>query len=176
MIFDDLKRIRELDEKIDKTLEQISNLEDVVTSTTTAMSDMKVQTTPNPQRMSEYSCVIIDLKNEVDKMTDDLVDLKRNVCDFLASHLGTDSSEYKVIYYRFVCLVSRTKTAKKLHYSREGIRQIEIRGIRKIRTIENRILAREAEIERTGIRSEEGVRTRSEMFELERLKKRDCGF
>lgn len=163
MIFDDLKRIKELDEKINKTLEQISNLEDIVTSTTTAMSDMKVQTTPNPQRMSEYSCAIVDLKKEVDKMTDELIDLKQNVHDFIASHLGIDSSEYKVIYCRFICLWSRTKTAKKFHYTREGIRQIEIRGIRKIRSIEERIVAREAQM-------------RQEQFELERLKKRDCGF
>lgn len=167
MIFDDLKRIKELDEKINKTLEQVSALEDIVTSTTTTMSDMKVQTTPNPQRMSEYSCVILDLKKEVDKMTDELVDLKRNVCDFIASHLGTDSSEYKVIYCRFVCLMSRTKTAKKFHYTREGIRQIEIRGIKKIQKVESLIVQREAEIEKA---------KRQEQFEREKGMKWNYGF
>ena len=96
-----LSRARLLDQRIDAKIEQVAALRNLVTKTTSTLSDIAPSGTRNVHRMEDIIIKIIDLANEINTDIDNLVDWKRKI---MASIRSIHDPNYcTVLELRYLC-------------------------------------------------------------------------
>ncbi len=104
-----------LDQRINSKLEQIQSLNELATKCTSTLSDMPRNPNRATSSMAEAIEKIIDLQHEINHEIDYLVNLKRQIFDFINS---IDNQEYKdLLEKRYLCFYTWDKISRDLNYS-----------------------------------------------------------
>ncbi|MDL2317936.1 DUF1492 domain-containing protein [Eubacteriales bacterium OttesenSCG-928-A19] len=78
-----LSQVRQLDQRINCKLDQISSLHSLATKATTTLSDFPRNDTPNPHSMENIIVKLVDLEADINAEVDKLVDLKREILEVI---------------------------------------------------------------------------------------------
>ena len=112
---DYLAQAYRLDQRINSKLDQIQSLNELATKCTSTLSDMPRNPNRATSSMAETIEKIIDLQNEINHEIDHLVNLKRQIFDFINS---IDNQEYKdLLEKRYLCFYTWDKISSDLNYS-----------------------------------------------------------
>ena len=110
-----LKKIRDLDVKIDEGTEELARLKAMATKVTSVLSGEVVTRTREPDTMTKTVDKIIELRKELDRDIDSFVDLKREAKRLLA--MVEDTSFFKVLNSRYVLYKTWEQIACELGFS-----------------------------------------------------------
>lgn len=127
-----LLQITEAEQKIEDNIAEIQRLETMADNISPHLSEVKVQSTPNPHRAQEVWARLIDLQNELLDEIDALTDLQKEVKQTLGK---LPPSEYDVLHRIYVLRQSIQLIATKTHYSRPTIYKIKDRGLAMLQKI-----------------------------------------
>lgn len=127
-----LEEIKRLDDEINLKLSEIASLRDISISITAVMKDEVVQSSKEPDKMGTCVAKIVDLENEVNALTDRFVDLRTELLEEVKRILGTGTVEFNVIYLKYFCFKRQCEICYIINYSREAVRQIENRALKKL--------------------------------------------
>lgn len=110
-----LSQARHLDDRINTKLQQISQLNNLATNVTAAMTGMPRSASQPTSRMANAVDKIVDLQAEINADIDTLVDLKRAIADLIRSVPNTD--QQTVLEKRYLCFQSWEQIAVDMAYS-----------------------------------------------------------
>lgn len=114
-----LEQARFLDTRIKSKVNQIQDLEDLATSTSTVLSDMPKNPIPSTSRMADVVCKIIDLQTELKQDMNKLLDLKKEILSTVKCVLNVEHQT--VLEKRYLCYESWEQIAVDLGYSSKHI-------------------------------------------------------
>ena len=117
---------------IEDKMDEIQRLEALADNISPHLSEVKVQSTPNPHRAQEVWARLADLQSELLSEIDDLVDLKKEVKKTLEK---LPPREYDVLHRIYVLRQPVNLVAYKTHYSRPTIYKIKDRGLEMLQKI-----------------------------------------
>lgn len=109
-----LSQAKYLDARINSKIRQVSDLNDLATNATSALTGMPHN--PNHGRSTMADCVakIVDLQAEINADIDALVDLKREILETIK---GLENVEYQTILERrYLCFETWEKIADSMNY------------------------------------------------------------
>ena len=123
---DDRKRARtylsqayRLNQRIDSKLLQLSQLKDMAVHVTTTMNDMKVQSSPDMQKMETTVLKIIEQEKTLNDEIDQLVDLKSEIKKVIED---VESPEQRfLLEERYLCFRSWEKIAAEMDYGIDNV-------------------------------------------------------
>lgn len=127
-----LLQIQMIEQKIEDNIAEIQRLEAMADNISPHLSEVKVQSTPNPHRAQEVWARLADMQNELLDEIDGLVDLKKEVKQTLAK---LPPSEYDVLHRIYVLRQPIQLIARKTNYSRPTIYKIKVRGLEMLQKI-----------------------------------------
>ena len=110
-----LSQARHLDARNNTKLQQISQLNELATNVTSAMTGMPHNPSPEPSRMASAVEKIVDLQSEINSDIDQLVDLKRSIAALIRSVPNPD--QQTVLEKRYLCFQSWEQIAIDMSYS-----------------------------------------------------------
>ena len=99
-----LEQVRYVDRAIDSKLEQLERLEDETKKATSIVSDMPRSSSPNLQRLEATIVKIVDLKHEINRDIDRLVDMKKAARLSINAMINPD--ERLILELRYLCYKS----------------------------------------------------------------------
>lgn len=99
-----LKQVRKLDLLIENKLVERSQWKAIAYGTTANPCDEKVQTSGNPQRMSDAICKYIDIEKEIDRCIDAFVDAKNEVIQVIEQLPPTEYDLLHKVYIQNITL------------------------------------------------------------------------
>mgnify|MGYP001270405919 CR=1 FL=1 len=117
---------------INAQMERLCSLKNLVTSTTTALSDMPRPSSPNPQRMESMMTKIVDLEKEVDSAVDTLVELKAEIAEMISQ--VPKETQRKILTARYLEFNSWSEIAESLFLD---VRWVQRQHTRALESIEN---------------------------------------
>ena len=94
-----LKQLQKLDKLIENKLAEKEQWRAIATGTTQQMTPDRVQSSPNPQKMADAVCRIIEIESEIDAYIDKLVDTKREVISTIER---LNPTEYDLLHKVYV--------------------------------------------------------------------------
>lgn len=114
-----LSQAYRLNQRIDGKLQQLAQLKDMAVHVTTTLNDMKVQSSPNLQKMESTILKIVQQEQELNDEIDRLVELKdeiRHVVD------AVESQEQKfLLEERYLCFRSWEQIAAEMGYGIDNV-------------------------------------------------------
>jgi len=127
-----LKQVQKLDRMIENKLAEIEQWREMATCTTQRLSADKVQSSPNPQKMADAICKIVQIEGETDVLVDRLVDTKREVIKTLEK---LDSAEYDVLHKVYIQYMTFEDVAEKKGKSYNWVKNVHWYGIQHLQKL-----------------------------------------
>lgn len=134
---DYLEQLKSIDKIIENKLKEKEQWRAMALSTTTQMGGERVQSSHNPQKMSDAIVKYIELEDEINEYVDKLADLKKEIISLLDKVDNT--LEYTVLHKRYVQYKSFGKIAAEENYSYQYIIEVHGRGLKKFQKILNNL-------------------------------------
>ena len=125
-----LNQIRSLDGMIQSKLSEICRLKNAATSTTAAIKEVNVQTSPDHDRMGSAIAKIADLERETDFLVDAFVDLKKEAYQKI-SLLKNPKHKY-ILIQKYIKYKSIYAIAEELGMSDRGCKKAHKKAIEEI--------------------------------------------
>ena len=119
-----------LDRRIDSKLEQLSALKDMVTKTTSAMTDDVVSHTRNIHSMQDVVAKIIDMQAEINADIDRLVDLKSEIMHVIKDVRNPEHQT--LLELRYLCFKSWEYVAEQMGYNVRHIYRLHDEAVEQI--------------------------------------------
>ena len=119
-----------LDRRIDSKLEQLSALKDMVTKTTSAMTDDVVSHTRNVHSMQDVVAKIIDMQAEINADIDRLVDLKSEIMHVIKAVKNPEHQT--LLELRYLCFKSWEYVAEQMGYNVRHIYRLHDEAVEQI--------------------------------------------
>ena len=119
-----------LDRRIDSKLEQLSALKDMVTKTTSAMTDDVVSHTRNVHSMQDVIAKIIDMQAEINADIDRLVDLKSEIMHVIKDVRNPEHQT--LLELRYLCFKSWEYVAEQMGYNVRHIYRLHDEAVEQI--------------------------------------------
>ena len=119
-----------LDRRIDSKLEQLSALKDMVTKTTSAMTDDVVSHTRNVHSMQDVVAKIIDMQAEINADIDRLVDLKSEIMHVIKDVRNPEHQT--LLELRYLCFKSWEYVAEQMGYNVRHIYRLHEEAVEQI--------------------------------------------
>ena len=119
-----------LDRRIDSKLEQLSALKDMVTKTTSAMTDDVVSHTRNVHSMQDVVAKIIDMQAEINADIDRLVDLKSEIMHVIKAVRHPEHQT--LLELRYLCFKSWEYVAEQMGYNVRHIYRLHDEAVEQI--------------------------------------------
>ena len=104
-----LRQIKHLDEMVDAKLEQVHKLRSLAESVTSTLSSDNVQSSQTHDKMAENITKIIDLENDINRMVDELIDLKAEAIKLIGMVPSEDCR--LVLFLRYINFYTWEKIA-----------------------------------------------------------------
>lgn len=101
---DFLRQIKKFDRLIENKLIEIQRLKDIANNTTATLSGERVQSSGNPQKISDAICRYIDLEREINQDIDRLVEAKKDVIGVIEQLNATEYDIIHKIYVQYLTL------------------------------------------------------------------------
>lgn len=128
-----LLQARFLDNRISSKIQQIASLNELATSCTAVISDMPRNPNHGGSRMADAVCKIVDLKNELNRDIETLVDVKREIMSVIKA---IPNVEYQTILEkRYLCFITWEQIAVDLCYSIQHTYRMHDEALKKVETI-----------------------------------------
>lgn len=118
--------------RIKNKVDEIQQLQDISENISPHISDMRVQSTPDPHRAQEVWSRLADAKLELIREVLELLILKESVIHNLEK---LDGREYDVLHGIYVLGLSVQKVADRLYYCRKTVYNIKDSGLAKLQKI-----------------------------------------
>ena len=120
-----------LDRRINSKLAQLSALQEMVTKTTSIMSNHVVSRTRNVHSMEDVMARIIDMQAEINGDIDRLVNLKREIMQAVKA---VDNPELQTLLeLRYLCFMDWPDIASEMHCSESNVYKVHSRALRAVR-------------------------------------------
>lgn len=129
---DYLEQVDACESRIENKITEIQRLEAMATNISSHLSEVKVSSTPNPQRIQEVWTRLIEAQAELMDEVDRLIALKIEVISILEK---LPPIEYDVLYKIYISHYSVQQVAEKKNYTRQGIYDIKDRALEKLQKI-----------------------------------------
>lgn len=129
---DYLEQVDACESRIENKITEIQRLEAMATNISSHLSEVKVSSTPNPQRIQEVWTRLIEAQAELMDEVDKLIALKIEVIGTLEK---LPLIEYDVLYKIYISHYSVQQVAEKKNYTRQGIYDIKDRALEKLQKI-----------------------------------------
>ena len=120
-----------LDRRINSKLEQLSALNDMVTKTTSIMSDDVVSQTRNVHRMQDVIAKIIDMQVEINADIERLVDLKQDIMQIVKT--VEDPELQTLLELRYLCFKSWQDIAYSMHCTESNVFKIHSKALQAVK-------------------------------------------
>ena len=132
-----LEQVRYVDRAIDSKLEQLQRLEDETKKATSIVSDMPRSSSPNQQRLEATIVKIVDLKHEINRDIDWLVDLKKAAR--LSINAMDNPEEQLILELRYLCYKTWLEIAETLGYSESHVYRLHGLALKSFAIPDNRL-------------------------------------
>ena len=129
---DFLEQVDACESRIENKITDIQRLEALATNISSHLSEVKVSSTPNPQRMQEVWTRLIEAQAELMDEVDRLIALKIEFVNILEK---LPRIEYDVLYKIYISHYSVQQVAEMKNYTRQGIYDIKDRALEKLQKI-----------------------------------------
>ena len=128
-----LNRAKYLDDLINAKIRQVSQLNDLATHATSAMTGMPHNPNHGRSAMADAVVKIVDLQAEINADIDELVDLKRAILEAVKA---VPNGEYQTILERrYLCFDSWEKIAADMGYDMRWLYRLHGRAIAAVQEI-----------------------------------------
>jgi hypothetical protein len=117
-----LKRIRELDIKINDGVEELERLKSMATKVTSAMDGEVVSSSKNPDKLTDVVAKIIKLQNELNRAVDKYVDIKIDAIGLLSE--VENPTHYKILHSRYVLYKTWEQIACEIGFTYQWVCQL----------------------------------------------------
>lgn len=125
-----LSQAYRLNQRIDGKLLQLSQLKDMAVHVTTTINDMKVQSSPNLQKMESTVLKIIEQEKNLNDEIDRLVDLKSEIKKVIEA---VESPEQRfLLEERYLCYRSWEKIAAEMDYGIDNVFKLHQKALQNI--------------------------------------------
>jgi len=121
-----------LDRLIENKLAEKEQWKAMATSTTQQLTDDRVQTSGNPQKMADAVCKIIEIEAEIDAFVDKLIDTKRDVISTLER---LNPTEYDLLHKVYVQFFTFEEVADKKGKSYSWVTTVHGRALKNVQRI-----------------------------------------
>ena len=128
-----LQNIRLLDSRINHSLAELADLEDMVLRITPVWRDDVISSSGSYDRLGDTVAKICDLKTQINKDIDTYVDLKRDAIEKLKKVEKTEY--YDILYKRYVEFQSLEQIAVSMNYTYRWIRRLHGRALQEFEKV-----------------------------------------
>lgn len=122
-----LYRLNNIDYRIKNQLEQVQKWRDIAMNTTSHLSDIKVQTSHDQDKMGTAVTNVVHKEQQCYETAKEYIELKDMVLRQIEGM--NNEKQYNVLYLFFVNHLSYEKIENELRYSRSQIRRIMREGL-----------------------------------------------
>lgn len=122
-----LQKIRLYDSRINNSLEELSDLEEMVTRITPVLKQDVVSSSGNQDKLGDTVAKICDLKAQINRDIDSYIDLKREAIEKLKRI--TRPEYYDVLYKRYVELKKWEQIALEMNYGYRNVTKLNGRAL-----------------------------------------------
>ena len=128
-----LNQIHLINERINDGLEDLARVEAMATKVTAAMDGEVVSGTKNNDKMADAVVKIIQLKEELNGLVDEYVDIKREATELLSKI--ENPVHYKILHSRYMLRKSWEQIADDIGYTYQWTCQLHGRALLEFRKI-----------------------------------------
>lgn len=121
-----LGQLKNLDNRIRNLLKEVERWQDIATSTGGMdYTDVKVQTSPKPDRIGDLVGKIVDYQNKCNKEAESYMELRKTIINQINGMKGEENRElyYNILYGYYVDDKSFNKLVVELNYSYRQIKR-----------------------------------------------------
>ena len=109
-----LKQIKVIDARINTDIDNLAALEALATKTTPVMGGERVQSSGSQQKMADCVTKIVELKEQIDREIDELVDRKKEAREILAF---CDAECIKLLHKRYFMFKTWEQIAVEMNFT-----------------------------------------------------------
>ena len=114
-----LQQIKKMDTKINTDIEELANLESLVTKTTSVMGDDRVQSSGSQEKMADCVAKIVDMQKEITDEIDKLIDYKKEARQLICEHCDADCT--KLLQKRYFNFETWEQIAVEMNYTYQWV-------------------------------------------------------
>jgi DNA-directed RNA polymerase specialized sigma subunit len=129
---DFLRQIKKLDRLIENKLIEAQQWKEIANNTTTNLSGEKVESSHNPQRISDAICTYMDLEMEARRCVDELVKAKKDVISVIEQ---LNAMEYDVLHKVYVQFLTFDEVAIACDRTTSWATTVHGRALKHVQTI-----------------------------------------
>ena len=122
-----LEQIKKLDDKINNKINEKAELFTLATHITPTLSDMKVQTSHEQDKMGDVVAKIVMIEEEINNCIDEFVDLKTKIIKQIEAL--SDHRYYSLLYKKYVQYKRLYVIAEEMNYTYDYVRVLHIEAL-----------------------------------------------
>lgn len=121
-----LSQVKTCDISINNKMLEKEQWQTLATKTNCPMEGERVQSSGNPDKLSNAVIKIIEIEQEIDAMIDDFVDLKNEVTKVIDSIKTVNVNMYNILHKKYIEYMNLKQIAVKINYSYDWV--VELHG------------------------------------------------